>query len=99
MLPHRSLLLVSLDDLASRKPFQSSKMKDASLGVRPEAVVTVYQSCDSVPALNKLNPYRYLIKTVFLYNFCLQDKYNIHVCIVVLYFLYYIINKCCLQNK
>jgi len=54
---------VLLQDINTRKPFRSSVVKDqqvVSLATRPLAIGDTYHYCEPPPALQKLNPYRYV---------------------------------------
>jgi hypothetical protein len=50
--------VVSLDDVIAVKPFQSSKVKDVSLTVRPQCLLDTYDKAQPIPALERLNVYR-----------------------------------------
>jgi len=60
------IYIVSLDDLASRQPYKTSALKDASLKVRPNAVVALYLDSEALPALDRLNPFRFVLNFDFL---------------------------------
>jgi len=61
---HAFVLLVSLQDINMRKPFKSSVSKDQQMitvDSRPLAVVVTLQQCDSAPALQKLDVFRWAL--------------------------------------
>jgi len=56
--------LVSLQDINMRKPFKSSVIKEQQVitkSTRPQSVMLMYQHyCEPAPALQILNPYRFV---------------------------------------
>lgn len=83
------VLVVSLQDIQMRKAFKSAVHFDQQVVSRdtmPTAMQDMYKQCDRPPALDKLNPYRYLhicildVNTVVthlgLIHFLLKVKYS-----------------------